>query len=88
MTHVRQTPGHLIMQGRRIVSSLPVGTHKKVLRRAVSGIFRQKVASSYSPYAVGSLTARRWPLCVSCHRGSSVRVARTGPCRLSQSPGP
>ena len=62
MAHVRQTPGHLIMQGRRIVSSLPVGTHKKVLRRAVSGIFRQKVASSYSPYAVGSLTARRWPL--------------------------
>jgi len=59
MAHVRQTPGHLIMQGRRIVSSLPVGTHKKVLRRAVSGIFRQKVASSYSPYAVGSLTARR-----------------------------
>ena len=65
--------------GRRIVSSLPVGTHKKVLRRPVSGIFRQNVASSYSPYATRALNARRWPLCVICRRGHPYVSRGPGP---------
>jgi len=35
-------PGALHQAGRRIFASLPVGTGEKVLRRPVSGIFRQK----------------------------------------------
>jgi hypothetical protein len=42
MFHVKQTPGHYIRQAAESLSSLPVGTDEKVLRRPVSGIFRQK----------------------------------------------
>jgi len=80
MSHVRQTPGHLITQAAEWCL-----VYLSALTRKCSGgpsvpLSGKEMASSYSPHAAGSLAARRWPLCVSRHRGSSVGIARTGPC--------
>ncbi len=48
MFHVKQ-PRAPRQVGRRILSSLPVGTDKKVLRRPVSAIFRQRGAQFLLP---------------------------------------
>src|SRR5665647_1750593 len=88
MFHVKQPPGTSSGRPPNLCPVYLSATTRKCSGGPSVAFPGKKVASSYSPHAAGYLTARRWPLCTRCHPRSSIRVARTRPGRLSESPGP
>jgi hypothetical protein len=87
-SHAKQTPGHLIRQAAESCFSLPVGTDKKVLRRPVSGIFRQKGAQFLLPLHGWVSHRPQMPVLCEVSDGSAVGVARPRAGGLPQPPGP